>query len=145
MFYLFTYLWFVVQLLSYVQLFVTPQTLACQSPLPSTVSQSLLKFMCLELVMPSNHLILYHPLFLLPSIFPIIRFFPKSWLFTSGGQSTGASASASVLPVNSRVWFPLGLTHVRYIFTVIISNFVCNSKFYYVFACTFIFLLNTFS
>ena len=48
--------------------------------------------------MPSNDLILSCPLLLLPSIFPSIRVFPVTWLFTSGGQSIGASSSASVLP-----------------------------------------------
>ena len=74
-----------------------------------TISLSLLKFMSTELVMPSNHLVLCHPL-LLPSIFPSIRVFSVSQLFPSGGQSIGASASASVLPVNIQGWFPLGLT-----------------------------------
>jgi len=50
--------------------------------------------------MPSNHLILCHPLLLLPSIFPSIRVFSMSQFFTSDGQSIGASASASVLPMN---------------------------------------------
>ena len=51
--------------------------------------------------MPSNHLILCHPLLLLPSIFPSIRgFFPMNQLFASGGQRIGVSASASVLPMN---------------------------------------------
>ena len=62
-----------------------------------------------ELVMPSNHLILCCPLLLLLSIFPSIRAFPMTWLFTSGGQSIGASASTSVLPMNIQGWFPLGL------------------------------------
>ena len=62
-----------VQLLSHVQLFVTPWTAACQAFLSITNSQSLLKFMSIESVMPSNHLILCHPL--LPSIFPSIRVF----------------------------------------------------------------------
>ena len=61
----------VVQLLSCVRLFVTPWTAACQAPLSSTVSQSLLKLMFMESVMPSNHPILCHPLLLPPSIFPI--------------------------------------------------------------------------
>ena len=56
--------------------------------------------MSVESVMLSNHLILCHLLLLLPSIFPSIGVFPVSWLFTSGGQSIGASASATVLPVN---------------------------------------------
>ena len=55
--------------------FVTPWTAACQASLSITNSQSLLKLMSIELVMPSNHLILCHPL-LLPSIFPSIRVFP---------------------------------------------------------------------
>ena len=62
-----------VQLLSHVQLFVTPWTAARQDSLPITNFQSLLKLMSVESVMPSNHLILYHPLLLLFSIFPSIR------------------------------------------------------------------------
>ena len=58
------------QLQSHVRLLVTPWTVACQAPLSSTVSQSLLKFMSIELVIQSNNLILCHPLLLLPSVFP---------------------------------------------------------------------------
>ena len=65
-----------------------------------TISQSLLKLMSIESVMPSNHLMLCCPLLLLPSIFPASGSFPLSQFLTSGGQSTGASASASVLPKN---------------------------------------------
>ena len=89
----------VVQSLSHVQLFATPWTAACQASLSIANSQSLLKLMSIESVMPSSHLILCHPLLLLPSIFPSIRVFssefalhirwPKYW-----------EASASVLPVN---------------------------------------------
>ena len=64
-----------VQLLSHVQLFVTPWTAACQASLSFTISRSLLKLMSMKLVMPSNHLILCHPLLFLPSIFPSIRVF----------------------------------------------------------------------
>ena len=81
-----------VQSLSHVQLFVTPWTAACQPSLSFTVSWSLLKAMCIESVMLSNHLILCHPLLLLPSIFPSIRVFsnesalpirwPKYWSFS---------------------------------------------------------------
>ena len=67
----------VVQLLSHVLLFVTSRTAACQASLPFTISQNLLKLMSIESVMPSNHLILCHPLLLLPSIFPSIRVFSK--------------------------------------------------------------------
>ena len=77
------------QSLSYVWLFVTPQTAACQAPLSSTISQSLLKLMSIYLVIPSNHLILRHPLLLLPSTFPSIRVFSnesalclKYWSFS---------------------------------------------------------------
>ena len=64
-----------VQLLSRVQLFMTPWTAALQASLSITKSQSLLKLMSIELVMPSNRLILYRALLLLPSIFPSIRVF----------------------------------------------------------------------
>ena len=64
----------------------------------------------IESVMPSNHLILCCPLLLLLSIFPSIRVFTNESLFTSGGQSIGASASVSVLPVNTQDWFHLGWT-----------------------------------
>jgi len=62
------------------------------------------------LVMPSNHLILCHPLPFSLSIFPSIRSFPMSQLFASGGQSIGVSASTSVLPMNTQDWTPLGWT-----------------------------------
>ena len=64
-----------VQLLSCVQLCATPWTAARQASLSVTNFRSLLKLMFIELVMPSNHLILCHPLLLLPSIFPCIRVF----------------------------------------------------------------------
>ena len=81
-----------VQFLSLVWHFVTPWSAAHQASLSITNSQSLLKLMFIELVMPSNHLILCRPLFLPPSIFPIIRVFsnesvlqfrwPKYWSFS---------------------------------------------------------------
>ena len=58
----------------------------------------------------TNHLIHNCPLLLLPSIFPSTGAFPVSWLFTSGGQSIGASALASVPLMNIQDWLPLGLT-----------------------------------
>ena len=64
------------------------------------LSHRLLKFMCMESVALSNHLVLSCPHILLPSVFPSIRIFPMNWLFASGGQSIRASASASVLPRN---------------------------------------------
>ena len=80
------------QLLSCVQLFVTPWTAAHQSSLSITKSQRLLKLMSIQSVIPSNHLILSHPLLLLPSVFPSIMVFsnesalltrwPKYWSFS---------------------------------------------------------------
>ena len=81
-----------VQSLSHVQLFATPWTAPCQASLSIINSQSLLKLMSIESVMPSSHLILCHPLLLLPSIFPSIQVFsnelilcirwPKYWSFS---------------------------------------------------------------
>ena len=70
---------------------------------------SLLKFMPIELVMLSNHLIFWLSLLPFPSIFPKIRAFSNE-LFTSGGQNIGASVTVSVLPMDTQGWFPLGLT-----------------------------------
>ena len=89
-----------VQSISCVQLFATPWTVARQASLSINNSQNLLRFMSIELVMPSNHLILCRPLLLLPSIFPASGSFQMSQFFTSGGQSIGVSASTSVLPMN---------------------------------------------
>ena len=99
-----------VQSLSYFQLFMTPWTTAHQASLSITSSWSLPKLMSIELVMPSKHLILCCPLLLLPSIFHSIRSFQMSQIFTSGGQSIGVSASASVLPMNIQDESPLGWT-----------------------------------
>ena len=88
-----------VQSLSCVPLFVTTWTAARQASLSITNSQSLLKLMYIESVMPHNHLILCHPL-LPPSIFPSIRVIQMSQFFASGGQSIGVSASTSVLSMN---------------------------------------------
>ena len=82
----------VVQLLNHVQFFATPWTVARQASLSFTISWSFLKLMSIESVMLSNHLILCHPLLLLPSVFPSIRVFsnelalhirwPKYWNFS---------------------------------------------------------------
>ena len=85
-------------------------TAAYQASLSFTTSQSLLKLMSTESAMPSNHFIFCHPLLLLPSIFHSIRVFPMSQHFASGGQSIGASGSASVLPMNVQGSCPLGWT-----------------------------------
>ena len=115
-----------VQVLSRVWLFATPWTTACQASLSITNSQSLLKLMSIELVMPSNHLFLYRPLLLLPSVFPSIRVFsnesvfhirwPKYWSFSfsispsneytglisSGNESTCQAGDASLIPGSGR-------------------------------------------
>ena len=96
-----------VQSLSPVRLFVIPRTTAHQASLSITNSRSLLKLTSIDSVMPSNHLILYCPLFLPPSIFPSSKVFSNEF-FTSGGQRIVVSASASVLPVNIQGRFPLG-------------------------------------
>ena len=101
-----------VQSFSCVQLFATPWTAARQASLSFTISQSLLKLMSIELVMPSNHLILCRPLVLLSSVFPSIRVFssesvlhirrPKYWSF-----STSPSNEYSGL-ISFRIdWFDL--------------------------------------
>ena len=80
------------------------------APLSSTISQSLLKFMFTELTMQSNHLILFTCFSSCPQSLPAPGFFPMSQFFALGGQSTGGSATATVLPVNTQCWLPLGLT-----------------------------------
>ena len=87
---------------------VVSDSLRPQGVLSFTVSQSLLKPMSIELVMPSNHLVLCRPLLLLPSIPPSTRVFSSESFFASGGQSIGVSACASVFPMNIQDWFPLG-------------------------------------
>ena len=106
----------VVQSFSHVQFFVTPWTAEPQASLSFIISRTLLKLMSIESVMPSNRLILCSLLLLLPLNFPRIRVFSNELalriqlLFVSGGQRIAASASASVLPMNSQGWFLLGLT-----------------------------------
>ena len=99
-----------VHLLSCVQLYVTPWTVARQASLSITNYWNLPKLMSIESVMLSNHLILCHPLLLLSSISPRSGSFQMSQLFASGGQSIGVSASTSVLPMNTQNWSPLGWT-----------------------------------
>ena len=131
----------VVQPLTHVQLFATPWT-AAHFPVLHHLP-SLLRLMSTESVMPSKHLILCHPLSLLPSIFPSSGSFLMSWLFTSGGQSTGASASASVLPMNIQGWFPIGLTGLISLLSKGLSKIFSNTTvrkhhfygFYFYFWC----------
>ena len=99
----------VFQSLSHVWPFATTWTAARQTSMSYTTSQSLLKLLSIESVMPSSHLILCPPLFLFQS-FPVSGSFLMCRLFTPDGQNIGASASALVLPMNIHGWFPLGLT-----------------------------------
>ena len=103
-----------VQLLNCAQLFATPWTAVHQTSLPFTISQSSLKLMSIELVIPSNHLILCCPLLLLPSIFPSTKVFsnksvlhirrPKYW---SLGYSISPSSEYSGLVSFMMDWFDL--------------------------------------
>ena len=107
-------LFVVVQLLSHVQLFVTPWTIAHQASLSFTISRSLLKLMSVESVMPSNHLILCCPLLLLPSTFPSIRVFsnesilhvrwPKYWSFSFSISPSNEYSGLISFRIN---WFDL--------------------------------------
>ena len=97
-----------VQLFSRVRLFATPWIAARQASLSITTSRSSLKLMSIESVMPSSHLILCRPFSSCPQYLPAWGSFPVSQLFARGGQSIGASASTSVLPMNIQNWSPLG-------------------------------------
>ena len=88
---------------------VTPGTAAHQASLSITNSQDLLKLMSIKSVMPSNHLIICHPLLLLPSVFPSISVFSNESVLHIRWLKYWASASASFLPMNIQDWFPLGL------------------------------------
>ena len=100
-------LWFSLVTQSWCPTLCAPWTATRQASLSITNSWSLLKLMSFESVMPSNHLILCCPLLLPPSA---SGSFPMSQFFTSGGQSTGVSVSASILLMNIQGWSSLGLT-----------------------------------
>ena len=95
-----------VQSLSHVWLY-DPMDCTRQASLSITNSQRLLKLMSIELVMPSNHLILCHSFSSCHQSFPPSGSFQINQLFTSGGQSVGVSASTSILPMNTQDWSPL--------------------------------------
>ena len=97
-----------VRSLNCVQLFKTPWTAVCQASLSIANSWQLLKLMSIELVMPSNHLILCHPLLLMPSVFPSIRVFSTKLVLCIRWPNYWSSASTSDLPMNIEDWFPLG-------------------------------------
>ena len=125
-----------VQSLSCVWLFVTPWTAARQASLSITNSQGLLKLMSIELMMPSNHLILCHLFLLPPSIFPSIRVFsnesvlrirwPKYWHFIiSISPSKVQRTSKEILP--NQDWFPLGWTGWIYLLSKGLSRVFSNT------------------
>ena len=99
-----------VQLLSHVQLFAAPWTASRQTSLSVTNSRSSLKLISIESVMSSNHLIFCRPLLLPPSILPSIRVFSNESALSTRWQSIGASASTSILPMNTQDWSPIGWT-----------------------------------
>ena len=87
-----------------------PMHCSSQASLSITNSQSLLKLMSIKPMMPSNHLILCHPLLLLPSIFLSVRIFSNRAVLHIKRPKHGSFSSTSVLPMNIQDWFPLGLT-----------------------------------
>ena len=99
----------VVQMLSRVRLFSTWWTAANQASLSSTISQSLLKLISIELVMPSKYLILCCSHLLLPSIFPSVKFFSNESALHIKWPNIGTSLSASDHPMNIQGWFSLEL------------------------------------
>ena len=137
--YIYIYLptYIIIQSLSHVRLFVTWWTAACQASLSFTISQSFLKLMSIESVMPSSHLILCHPLLLLPPILPSIRVFsnestlcmrwPKYWSFSF---SISPSNEYSGL-ISFRIdWFDLLAVHI-YIYIYEISLLIPPFRSYF--------------
>ena len=123
--------WYLLLLLSCVQLFATPWTTARQASLSFSISRSLLKLTSIELVIvgdaiqPSCSSVV--PFFSSLQSFPASGSFPVSQFFTSGGQSIGASASASVPPMNIYNWFPLGLTGLIFLLSKWFSRVFSNT------------------
>ena len=113
-----------------VWLFVTPWTAAYQDSLSFTISRNLVKLTPTESVMPSNHLILCHPILLLP-IFPSIRVFSSELALYKSigtlGQSIGASASALVRLMNIQGWFSLELTGLIFLLSKGFSRVFSNT------------------
>ena len=118
----------VVQLLNHFWLFVTPWTAACQVSLSITISQSLLKLMSIDSQMRSPTISpSVVPLSSCLLSFPASGAFPMSQFFTSCGQSIGASASASVPPVNIQDWFLLRLISLISLQSKGLSRILSNS------------------
>ena len=107
---------------------VIPWTAACQAPLSSTLSQSLLKFICSCSLSWWCYLTISYSatrFFFCLQSFPASRSFPMSWFFELGAQSI--RASASVLPMNIQGWFPLGLTGLIFLLSKGLSRVFFNT------------------
>ena len=100
----------IVQSLGCVWFFATSWAAAHQASLSFTISQSSIKLMSTESMMSSNHLILYHPLLLLPSIFPGIRVFSRESVLHIRWSKYWSFSLTIILPMNIQGWFPLGWT-----------------------------------
>ena len=92
-----------------------------------TVSRRFHRLMTIELVMPSSHLVLRVSFSSYPQSLPASGSFPISWLFASGGQSVGVSASVSVLPMDIQGWFPFGLTSLNSLLSKWLSRVFSNT------------------
>ena len=117
----------VVQSCSRIRLYAIQWTAACRASLSFTISWSLLKLMSIESVMPFNHLVLCHSFLFLLLIFPSIRVFSNESALRISGQSTGASASASVPSKNIQDWFPWGLTGLTSLLSKGLSRVFSNT------------------
>ena len=118
-----------VQSLSHVRLFATLWIAARQASLFFTISWSLLKLMSIELVCYPTISFSVVPFYSCLQSFPASGSFPMSQLFESGGQSIGASASSSVLPMNIQAWFPVGLTILISLLAKGLSRVFSSTKF----------------
>ena len=108
--------------------FASPWTAARQASLPIANSHRLLKFICIQSEMSSNHLILCRPLLLPPSVFSSIRVFPNESALHVRWPNTGVSASASVLPMNIQDLFPLRLTDLISLLSKGLSRVFSNTR-----------------
>ena len=113
----------VVQLLSLVQFFATPWTAGCLASQSFTSSQSFLKLMSIELVMPSNHLILCRPLLLLPSIFPSIRIFSNELALTLNKYIFNSYTWYFNIDISQSLMLIRGLGKI-FLFTLLKNSFV---------------------
>ena len=117
----------VVQLLNHFQLFVIPWTAAGQASLSFTISQSLLKLMSIELVIPSNHIVLCHPLLLMPSIFCSIRVFSNELALCIKWPKYWSFSFSIVLLTNIQGLFSFGLTGLISLQSKGLSKVICST------------------